>query len=176
MPVWTRHATEWLLLAVSACGDNVPCELTHGAAVALGTGDAVFEPMPPVLPVSSMLQAIPYLPLRTRIWGIPPGDPTDELRIGNPATMVHADVEAVGWTFDGMATRGYRSAAAGEACSGDDIAAQLRLTVGNAASIISDHEIHFAVTVVGDNGAGASTEMTVTVGSYAIHDAGVDAP
>lgn len=167
-----RRATDWLLLAVCACGDNVPCE--SGRAVALGTGDGVFEPMPLVLDISDNGQAgIPYLPLRTRIWGIPPGDPTNELSPGNPTTVIHAAVDPIGWRFDGTAMLGYGPVTDAGGCEGDDVGRLLRLTLTvEEGRAMVGLPVEFLVMVIGNNGATASADMTVTVGSYPVHDAG----
>ena len=174
-----RLATRYLLVAVCACGDNDPCAPVKGSAVLLGAGIGQFESMPPVLDISDLGQAgYPFLPLRTRIWGIPPGDPTDPLTVGNPATTLDATADSLSWSFHGTLTLGYMPSAERDACHGDDLAGLLRVPIGGPkqAQEFAGQEVKLAVTVAGNDGTSASDAKAVIVGSYPGQDAGVDAP
>jgi hypothetical protein len=168
----TRATVIALLLAGcdgggKAAPDAGPCwPLTAepGGEVEIGTGDIAFEPMPEILPVTrNASQSDPFLPIHSRIRGMPPGDPDDPFDRSNPRTKVSATIPDLGVTLgvDCPASIGYVDAPVNGSF---DLLHSLRIGFG-ARPLAEVHGKQALVTieVVGSNGRYAKAEKLVVL-------------
>jgi hypothetical protein len=139
-----------------------PLPATPGGEVELGTGDIAFEPMPDVLAITkNASQSDPFLPIHSRIRGIPPGNSNDPFDRTNPRTKVSATIADLGLTLgvDCPASIGYVDAPA----SGSyDLLHSLRIGLGlRPLAEVHGKQAMITVEVVGSNGLYAKAEKLV---------------
>jgi hypothetical protein len=168
------RGTLGVVLLLASCGDdgpgfdpNGPCwplEATPGGQVEIGTGDITFEPMPDVLTIiKNASQSDPFLPVHSRIRGIPPGDSIDPFAPRNPRTKVAAVIEAAGLTLgvECPASLGYVPAPEPDTF---DLVHSLRLGFGLLPlDQFAGEQARVTVEVVGANGRYARAEKVVTL-------------
>lgn len=139
-----------------------PITAKPGGAVEVGTGDIAFEPMPDVLPVTkNASQSDPFLPIHSRIRGMPPGNPDDPFDRANPRTKVSAAIPDLGLVLgvDCPASIGYVEAPVDDAF---DLLHSLRIGFGlRPLAEIHGKQAMITVEVVGSNGVYAKAEKLV---------------
>jgi hypothetical protein len=139
-----------------------PLSATPGGEVELGTGDIAFEPMPDVLSITkNASQSDPFLPIHSRIRGMPPGDSNDPFDRANPRTKVSATIPDLGLTLgvECPASIGYVDAPVDGSY---DLLHSLRIGFGaRPLAEVHGKQAMLTVEVVGSNGVYAKAEKLV---------------
>ena len=174
---------------LAACGNETepldapgpcwPLQARDGGEVEIGTGDIVFEPMPDVLSVvKNASQSDPFIPIHSRIRGMPPGDPEDPFDRRNPRTKVGVTIDELGLVLGVACPASIGYIPAGEPDT-FDLVHSLRVGFGmNPVADANGKQARITVEVVGSNGLYARAEKLVTLDvppTGGGSDAGVDA-